>query len=290
MLADLWTDLLNPGNRRGQAVLAAILYVFCPAAARWWLAGADPVIPFDPLREAYRMRESGRTLREVLDGWGLGELTGHARKFVEQVEAFRDQNQHRHLTAPELLPTFLGGRLPVADRHGLAAAFENIGGWQNFYPFVRVWAFSLRDWQTALGWPAIRRFERLEITTTAFSKGPLQITVWSMAGPERTALGLLAGPGGRGAWCAEIISHCLGPGSVDNLFLLFETGQVQRVEARFGVEAIQKLIERSAGLARNGPFLPMNALNDPSSCRRCGFNHLCWENGGKGLTPIAVAR
>ena len=48
MHTDLFFSLLNRENRRGHPILAAMLYSFCPAAARWWIAGADPQPPFDP--------------------------------------------------------------------------------------------------------------------------------------------------------------------------------------------------------------------------------------------------
>ena len=49
MYTDLFLALQDPQNPRGHPVLAALLYAFCPAAARWWLAGADPEQIFDPV-------------------------------------------------------------------------------------------------------------------------------------------------------------------------------------------------------------------------------------------------
>jgi hypothetical protein len=43
MYTDLFTALAERENPRGHPLLAALLYAFCPAAARWWLAGAVPV-------------------------------------------------------------------------------------------------------------------------------------------------------------------------------------------------------------------------------------------------------
>ncbi len=289
MLADLWLDLQNPANRRGHPVLAAILYLFCPASARWWLAGADPVVRFDPLSKAHRLRASGRVLREVLEGWGLGQLTGHARKYVEQVEAFREQPQHRHLLAPELLPTFLGGKLPVAARHGLSAEFEAIGGWQNFYPFIRAWAFSLRDWQASLGWPEVPQLEPTGIESTAFSAEPVMLSVWKLSCRDRSAFGLLVSEGDGAGWIAELTLHLLGSGFAPDLMVLEEAGRAERAAPRFGEQVLRDIVRRASKLAQNGPHLPVNALTDPSRCRRCGFHHLCWADGERSLTPFALS-
>jgi hypothetical protein len=43
MYTDLFTALVDRENPRGHPLLAALLYAFCPATARWWLAGAVPV-------------------------------------------------------------------------------------------------------------------------------------------------------------------------------------------------------------------------------------------------------
>ncbi len=48
MYTDLFAALLNRENRRGHPILSALLYSFCPAAARWWIEGADPQPPLRP--------------------------------------------------------------------------------------------------------------------------------------------------------------------------------------------------------------------------------------------------
>jgi hypothetical protein len=212
----------------------------------------------------------------------------HARKYVEQVEAFREQPQHRHLLAPELLPTFLGGKLPVAARHGLSAEFEAIGGWRNFYPFIRAWAFSLRDWQAFLGWPEVPELEHTGIEATAFSAEPVLLSVWKLSGKGRSGLGLLVSEGDRAAWIAELTLQLLGSGFAPDLLVLLETGRAERVEPRFGEQVLRDIVGSASKLAKNGPHLPVNALTDPSRCRRCGFNHLCWADE-RSLTAFALS-
>ncbi|MDO9349299.1 MAG: hypothetical protein Q7T47_08430, partial [Anaerolineales bacterium] len=78
MYTDLFTVLADRENPRGHPLLATLLYAFCPAAARWWLAGAEPVIPFDPVWQALQDFTLGKTLKEVLSGYGFENLLGHA--------------------------------------------------------------------------------------------------------------------------------------------------------------------------------------------------------------------
>ncbi|MDP2975161.1 MAG: AMP-binding protein [Anaerolineales bacterium] len=86
MYTDLFTALANRENLRGHPLLAALLYAFCPAAARWWLAGAEPVIPFDPVWQALQDFTLGKTLKEVLSGYGFENLLGHAQKYIRNVD------------------------------------------------------------------------------------------------------------------------------------------------------------------------------------------------------------
>jgi len=289
MQTDLWMDLGNPANRRGHPLLLALLYVFCPAAAHWWLAGADPLIPFDPLWQAHNLRAGGRTLREALEAWGLGELLPTARKYVDRVEAFRAQSQHLRVTAPELLPTFLGGKLPVADRHGLAGAFERIGGWENFFPFVRAWAFTVRDWQQMLGLPGTPKLERISISTGEALAEPALLSVWKLRAGRRSVLGLFEPADATiGEWAAEVYLHGPAAAQEEELFILSETGTGIRAVAKFGAGNIRMLVGRMTELARGYPGLPVNALKNPSVCRRCGYRHLCWGDGEEGLTPLAL--
>ena len=109
MHTDLFLALANNKNARGHPILAALAYAFCPAAARWWLAGAEPQPPFDPTWQALADLSSGGTLAEHLTRYGFPNLLDEMKRYVEEVQAYRLQHK---VQAPETLPTFRGGRLP----------------------------------------------------------------------------------------------------------------------------------------------------------------------------------
>jgi hypothetical protein len=288
MNTDLWMALGNPANRRGQPLLLALLHVFCPAAARWWLAGADPLVPFDPLWQAHHLRATGRTLREVLEEWEFGPLMPAARKYVERVRAFREQPQHRHIRAPELLPTFLGGRLPVAERHGLDRASGRIGGWQNFFPFIRAWAFTLQDWQQELGIDGSATLDRSPGSSGGCFGEPLVLSTWRLQGGRRTVQGLFAAAESRQSSVPRILFHCLSAEDGAGFHIFSEDGTVSRSGVDFGFEVFRELVVQACEIARQGPGLPVNAFCDPACCNRCGYRHLCWADGENGLTPLAL--
>ena len=74
----------------------------------------------------------------------------------------------------------------------------------------------------------------------------------------------------------------------EELYLLSETGRASRAGAGFGVRANRDLIERASSAAREGPHIPVNALERPSLCRRCGYHHICWTENEDGLNPIVL--
>jgi hypothetical protein len=146
MYTDLFLALLNRKNPRGHPVLAALSYAFCPAAARWWWAGAEPFLPFDPAWKALEDLTSGGTLLEFLIKYDFENLIEDIRAYIREVEEYR--RQHGNLRAPELMPLFRGGRIPVERRYGSQNAINNLGGdWRNLNIYVRTWAFLSQDWR-----------------------------------------------------------------------------------------------------------------------------------------------
>ena len=179
MHTDLFTALLDKRNPRGHPILAALLYAFCPAAARWWLAGADPVIPFDPLWQALEDLISGSTLKEALSSYGFESLVDVAQTYVNQVDAWRDR--HPGIDAPELLPTFPGGRIEMSRRFGHRAGIRKFGGrWENFFAYVRAWAFVVRDWEAAMRFPKHPQLSQVRLALTLKGiRRPADFPAWS---------------------------------------------------------------------------------------------------------------
>src|SRR5512142_2622879 len=100
MHSDLFLALLNRKNPRGHPILSAMLYTFCPAAARWWLAGADPTPPFDPVLQSLKDLASGGTLLEHLKCYGFENLIDDIKEYVQEVQTYRSQHP---IQAPETL-------------------------------------------------------------------------------------------------------------------------------------------------------------------------------------------
>ena len=148
MYTDLFRALLNRKNARGHPILSALVYAFCPTAAHWWLAGADPVPPFDPVWQSLQDLASGETLHDNLIRYGFDGLIPEIRTYIREVEEYRRQHP---IQSPELMPLFRGGKIPAGRRFGSQNAINNLGGdWRNLFIYIRTWAFLAQDWRIGL--------------------------------------------------------------------------------------------------------------------------------------------
>jgi hypothetical protein len=296
MYTDLFLALQDPQNPRGHPILAALLYAFCPAAARFWLAGAEPEPVFDPLWQALTDLAGGRTLKEALAGYGFETLLADAKQYLEQVEAFR--RLHPGVAAPEHLPTFGGGHLELAKRFGLREAVDKLGGrWENFFDYVHAWAFLVSDWETEMrffGTPELA-YRRLMLTLPGIRR-PLRFPAWvwldRVGHGARVVIGLLvrgreqdelrfalarrAGPEGDTPWPAQPEVWAMDR----------ENGKAEPIDPHLPLEGLAPLITRLAELAKEGPNPPLGALTSPGRCRFCGFSAQCYANNE--LSPLAL--
>ena len=308
METDLFLALLDKQNPRGHPILAALLYAFCPAAARWWLAGADPVdassskaskgSPFDPAWQALSDHAAGETLKDALTRHGFENLLEEARGYVAQVDAWRDR--HPGVTAAETLPTFSGGRLPLSRRFGKHDAIRNFGGrWENFFAYIRTWAVLIPDWEAAMRFaaPAELRPVRLALSAQGVRR-PVYLPAWSwvsrvgevshqvigmlVRGRDRDQLRLglarLAGPAGEKPW----------PSTPEVWVLERGSGRAEPADVRLEEGALPRVVERLADLAQKGPHAPLAALQGSSQCAGCGFRAQCFLPTGE-ISPLALA-
>lgn len=296
MYTDLFLALQDSQNPRGHPILAALLYAFCPAAARFWLAGAEPEPVFDPLWQALTDLAGGRTLKEALSGYGFEALLVDAKQYVEQVEAFR--RLHPGVAAPEQLPTFGGGHLELSKRFGLREAIDKLGRrWENFFAYVHAWAFLVSDWeaemrfigtpeliyrQLMLTLPGIRRPVRFPgwVWTDRVGNGTRIVIGLLAEGREqdelRFALARQAGPEGDQPW----------PASPEVWAMDRENGKAEPIDPHLPLEALAPLITRLAELAKEGPYPPLGALTSPERCQTCGFFAQCYVKSE--LSPLAL--
>ncbi len=301
MPTDLFLALTHPENPRGHPILAALLYAYCPAAARWWLAGADPKVPFDPVWTALRdLAASKQTLKEVLEKYGFGTLVDEARRYIEQVEASR--RMHTNIRAPERMPTFTGGRTDLNQRFGLQDAFDKMGGdWRNLFVYTRAWAFLAPDWENDMRFAAPPEFslERLALTFQGI-RTPAFFPAWMwtshQGSAERRVLGLLkdgdvdqlrfalalrAGPAnGKRPW----------PSLPEVYTLDQETGIAEPFDALLDAASLPDLIQRLAALAgrEDGACSPLVALQQSSKCQACGYQAQCYTKTSQ-LSPLALS-
>jgi len=295
MYTDLFLALLDDHNPRGHPILTALLYAFCPAAVRWHLAGAEPVLPFDPLWQAMSDLEKGETLKAALLRYGFADVLEAARSYVDEVTAYRDL--HPGVIAPETSPFFPGGRLELAQRFGLGEAIKHLGGdWQNFYAYIHAWAFTLPDWEKKMHFsgaaefsfaalmlilPGVRRAVRyrlpfwtarkghamrlvIGVPVTGCEQDQLRFSLMQRAGLE----GDKALPRSPEVWAVDC------------------SGFAEVFDSRLPDEALPNLIGSLAKAAGESFHLPMNALQTPSRCRWCGYQAQCYAKGE--LTMLAL--
>ncbi|MEP0807255.1 MAG: hypothetical protein HRF47_17370 [Chloroflexota bacterium] len=298
MYTDLFLALLNRTNARGHPVLSAMLYAFCPAAARWWLAGADPTLPFDPVWQSLQDLTSGGTLLDHLTRYGFENLIEDVREYVRKVEEYRKQNP---VPAPEVLPTFRGGKIDMARRFGSQHAINNLGGdWRNIFIYVRTWAFLSQDWR--IGMKIERDSEYIlssekVLLVLPFARLPVQFDVFVWKVPvghvTETKIGLLVSRMEQDQLRFALMRRCHSsskrpwPNTPTVFALDRETGEVQHYDQTLADKDLERIVQALSERAKNGPHPPLNALRQPSICKNCGYQSLCFEKNL--LSPHALS-
>jgi len=288
MYTDLFYALLNRKNTRGHPILSAMLYAFCPTAARWWLVGADPTPPFDPVWKSLEDLTSGGTLLEVLIEYGFDNLIEEIRAYIREVEEYR--KQHSNLCAPELMPLFRGGKLSVSRRYGSQNAIDNLGGdWRNLNIYVRTWAFLSQDWRIAMliepdsGYQLTS--EKVYLTLPGIHL-PVQFNTWIWKIPvghvTETKIGALVSNREQDQLRFSLLRRCTTIGTqpwpnTPTLFALDrESGVASHFDQILSDRDLEKTVESLSNLAKQGPHPPLNALRQPSVCKQCGYQQLCF--------------
>ncbi len=326
MYTDLFTALLEKENPRGHPILAALLYAFCPAAARWWLAGADPVIPFDPLWQALEDLASGSTLKEALSRFGFEDLLDVAQTYVDQVDAWR--SRHPGIPAPELLPTFPGGRIEMSRRFGQRETIRTFGDrWENFFAYVRAWAFVVPDWEAQMRFSNPPQFSQVRLALMLPGiRRPAYFLAWSwidqIKNTRRLVIGLIVAEETQDqlrlglARRANPVGDKPWPSTPEVWALEGESGRADHFDERLpntqlGTKAkasnattedgvggapqdiLPQVVEQLARAAKTGPHPPLKALWGSGQCARCGFRAQCYTDTGEisllALSPQVIA-
>ena len=299
MYTDLFLALLNRKNAREHPILSALLYAFCPTAAHWWFAGADPVLPFDPVWRSLEDLTSGGTLLDHLTRYGFENLIDDIREYIHEVDEYRKQHP---IQAPELLPLFRGGKLDMARRFGSQNAIENLGGdWRNLFIYVRTWVFLSQDWRIGMKIDRTTQYsvsgEKVNLTLP-FARLPVQLDTWIWRIPvghvTETRIGLLVSSMEQDQLRFALIRHChpLGEQPWPNTPLIYaldrESGGVDHFEQTLSDEVLERVVQSLTSLAKNGPYFPLNALRQRSICKKCGYQHLCFEKKQISLHALST--
>ncbi len=298
MYTELFRALLDHKNPRGHPILSALLYSFCPAAARWWLAGAEPTPPFDATWQSLQDLASGGTLLEHLNRYGFDKLTDEIKKYVQEVQAYRSLHP---VPAPESLPLFRGGKIPAGSRFGSQNAIQNLGGdWRNLFTYVRTWAFLSRDWRIDMNISRETEYvlsdEGISLTLPGI-RLPVQLETWVWRVPVghtmEIKIGVLTGRGEQDQLLFSLLSRSSPSGDQPwpNTPMLFgldrETGEAQSFDQTLPGKDLERTVASLAELAKNGPYPPLNALRHASICKECGYQSLCYEK--HSIAPHALA-
>lgn len=296
MYTDLFLALLNRKNAREHPILSALLYTFCPTTAHWWFAGADPIPPFDPVWRSLEDLASGGTLLDHLTRYGFASLLEDIREYIHQVDEYRKQHP---IQAPELAPFFSGGKLDMTRRFGSQNAIEKLGGdWRNLFTYVRTWVFLAQDWRIGMGTDRTSEYsftsEKVNLTLP-FARLPVQLDTWVWKiPPGQTKIGLLVNQMEQDQLRFALMQLCQPMGqrpwpNTPTIFALDrESGEVDHFEQTLSDDDLERVVQSISNLAKNGPYYPLNALKQRSICKKCGYQHLCYEKKQISLHAIST--
>ncbi len=288
-LSDAWTlHVALDASRRnpdGHPLLLALWRLWCPVAAWWWRAGARPredlYRPHPVIRavEDYA-RDPRKKLRDYLKAYGLEKLADEARKYIDEVKTARQRLPH--VPAPETLPTFPGGKIPLDRRFGIRRELEAMGGEKGFLEYVRTWAFLIDDWRRGLPFPRPRlRLLDAAIRAQGMSR-PLYVSVWAWTHPGTGTPWALflptSPPAHRGLWHLTQSADRNPWPHMPQIWQGDETGRVSPGSTSVPAETLLAwMLPWGREVARwERPPVPLGALQGEARCRACPFRHMCF--------------
>jgi hypothetical protein len=189
----------------------------------------------------------------------------------------------------------------MARRFGSQHAINNFGGdWRNLFVYVRTWAFLSQDWRIGMkierGSEYILASEKV-LLVLPFARLPVQfdILMWKVpVGHVReTKIGLLVSRMEQDQLRFALMQRCHSSSKQPwpNPPIVFaldrETGEVQYYDQTLADKDVERIVRSLSELAKNGPHPPLNAMRQPSICRNCGYQSLCFEKSI--LSPHALS-
>jgi hypothetical protein len=234
-----------------------------------------------------------------LTRYGFENLINDIHEYIHEVDQYRE---HHPVQAPELLPLFRGGKIEMARRFGSQNAINNLGGdWRNLFIYVRTWVFLSQDWRIGLKIDRTSNYslsgEKVNLLLP-FTRLPVQLDTWVWRIPvghvTETKIGLLVLRMEQDQLRFALMRHChpLGEQPWQNTPIIFaldrESGEADHFEQTLLDDDLERVVKSLSNLAKNGPHPPLNAFRQPSICRKCGYQHLCFEKKQISLHALST--
>jgi hypothetical protein len=275
-------------------IVSALLYEFCPAAAHWYVRGAEPQEVFDVVWKAFEDYATGRSLRQCLEGYGLSTLVPDVRAYMDKVKAVRSQYS-RDGASPEITHYM---EEAFGSRFGLQNQLNALGGTlDDLKHYVRVWHVLMRDWKSNTKMSAKTTDERIfQLFTVSLSVPGMTsalrvcLPVWGWevrTGVARIVyLGLLVSNRRQPIIRFSLVQNSdrVGdkPWPHDGKPMVFGLDRDMGYADAISVNIRQalKLVPRwheEAQIGRNRPI----GLDDTELCRFCGYKTLCYGRAGE---------
>ena len=298
MQSDLFRALLDSQNSRRHPILEALLYEFCPAAAHWWLAGVDPVLPDDMVWKMMELRAAGMNLRQVLELVDLGEVAPDVKAYLQEIENFRLVYEMQRLASPELGPYFKSEIKRKNHNFGFREGYVRLGvarGWADVLEFARLWSFVFVDWQlnahivyeegktdiefklvrlafhpAGIRVPAFFPGWLWKVTTGRITRNVVALPVEAVSEQDQLKAYLIA-------QSANADEKLPWPSPPEVYAVDRRTGEAEPYRSLFVKHEAAALIQPLAHMAESGPYPPLNAMRHPRSCRSCGFKDQCYQ-------------
>jgi hypothetical protein len=310
---DLFMALIN-NHAHGHPVLTALLYVFCPMAAKWWLNGANPVVHYDVVWDAVSEFTTDLTLKDALVNRGVPDLVGHVKRYYEEATMFRKYHNF-DFPASELSQEFKGDTIDITARIGYQNAFDkHFGGdWRNVLRFSRTWLFTTQDWRDGVGVEAGKGYSIQKVTlllnVPGLTDGLIEWPAWCWRIKDGHALRIVLGmmtndnlqdqlrfalaANSQSYLVEEIVNgkakRKIVPWEVppELYSLARQSGSVKPAKL-YDTEKLVRAVPHLAKAAKEGACPPLGVLSQEGSCEHCGFRALCLTKEGD-LTSLAYA-
>lgn len=291
MFKDLFI-LAHEYRGKSNPIVTALLYIFCPAAAHWYLRDTLVHDVFDITWKALEDYSSGITMADCLRKYDLGTILPEVWKYIDEVKQFRCD--YPDLQAPETTKFFRYGKRD--NIFGLQNQLNNLGGsWSSLLEYVRVWAYMMRDWHTDMKIPndehtewELKKFTVRLSAPMEHGKTYVKYPVWGWEvtneSSKKIYLGLLVSGGIQDALRFALVNDSKpadGHGWPDekhpSLFALDRvTGGAAQINLAVSQEYALNAVLPIHKAARIGPNIPLGAFQNYNQCLSCGYGKICF--------------